>query len=198
MPRRGAGRVWMRLPNEPIATMPDAKAMLKLFDLGSNALWKWPSSGSGDGITAAVRQCNAHVTCGFHVRCVRQSNGTYAFEKSGEHSSEVNDRLRQNSALTHAQSEFAFGAFMGTGAKPAEVRVGLTKTKEKELEKKGIDPLSVKDAEGGLEGECPAAVLLCASSLRCRHVLPRLCLVFPIIQWVFTFVLCCLVIGNVL
>ena len=111
---------------------------------------------------------------------------------------EVNDRLRQNSALTHAQSEFAFGAFMGTGAKPAEVRVGLTKTKEKELEKKGIDPLSVKDAEGGLEGECPAAVLLCASSLRCRHVLPRLCLVFPIIQWVFTFVLCCLVIGNVL
>ena len=110
----------MRLPNEPVATMPDAKAMLKLFDLGANALWKWPSSGSGDGITAAVRQCNAHVTCGFHVRCVRQSNGTYAFEKSGEHSSEVNDRLRQNSALTHAQSEFAFGAFMGTGAKSAE------------------------------------------------------------------------------
>ena len=73
--------------------------------------------------------------------------------------------------------------------------MGLTKTKEKELEKKGIDPLSVKDVEGGLAGECPAAVLPCASSLRCRHVLPRVCLVFPVLQWVYCNIYVCIMLS---
>ena len=152
MPRRGAGRAWNRLPNAAVASLSEARAMIKLFDLGAGGLWCCPQSGGGDGVTFTVLQCNAHIACGLRVRAVRQSNGCFAFESSGEHSDQVNVRLRKNSSMTHAQTAFANAAFRGTGAKPAEVRVGLTTTKEGELGKVGIDPLSTKDAEGGLAG----------------------------------------------
>ena len=61
MPRRGAGRAWQRLPNEAVASLKEARALMKCFDLGAGGLWKWPSSGGGDGVTVSVLQCNAHV-----------------------------------------------------------------------------------------------------------------------------------------
>jgi hypothetical protein len=152
MPRRGKGRAWARLPNEAVASLKEARALMKCFDLGAGGLWKWPSSGGGDGVTFSALQCNAHISCGVHVRAVRQSNGCFAFESAGEHSSEVNERMRKNASLTHEQAAFANASFLGTGATPAEVRVGLTKTKEGALKKVGIDPVTTKDAEGGLAG----------------------------------------------
>ena len=76
--------------------------------------------------------------------------------------------MRQNSPMTHAQVAFTNASFTGTGATPAEVRVGLTKVKEAELQKEGIDPLSQKDAEGGLAGAC-----LMTSCVRIQCVVSR-------------------------
>ena len=198
MPRRGAWRAWQRLPNETVASLKEARALMKCFDLGAGGLWKWPSSGGGDGVTVSCLQCNAHVECGVRVRTVRQSSGCYAFESSGEHSSEVSERQRKNAPLTHKQTAFANASFLGTGATPAEVRVGLTKTKEAELQKIGIDPVTTKDAEGGLAGAPPGAVLLCAWCLRCRDVLPRPCRRITTYSYCLTVVLLCIAIGNVL
>ena len=168
MPPRGAARVWAALPLEPVASLSEARAEMKSMDMGAKCLWKYPPSGGGDGVRVAVLQCNAHVACGFRVRTVRLSNGLYCFQSAGEHSAEVNERLRKNSPMTHAQTAFANASFQGTGAKPAEVRVGLTKVKEAELQKEGIDPLSQKDAEGGLAGAC-----LMTSCVRIQCVVSR-------------------------
>ena len=89
---------------------------------------------------------------------MRLSNGTFRFETTGEHSAEVNLKRRKNSALTTAQEDMAAGSFRGTGSKPGEVQVALTLAKETELTKQGIDPLSVKDGKGGLEGACPCGL----------------------------------------
>jgi hypothetical protein len=158
MPPRGKGRNWEALPEEPAANLSDARARMRCMDLGANGIWKSPSSGAGDGVTFGVLQCNAHVLCGRLVRTVRLSNGTFSFETTGEHSAEVNLKRRQNSALTMAQEDLAAGSFRGTGSKPAEVHVALTLAKETELTKQGIDPLSVKDGKGGLEGACPCGL----------------------------------------
>ena len=64
--------------------------------------------------------------------------------------------------MTHAQVAFTNASFTGTGATPAEVRVGLTKVKESELQAVGIDPLSKKNAEGGMAGaSCPPFLTYC-------------------------------------
>jgi hypothetical protein len=158
MPPRGQGRKWERLPEEPADSLSDARARMRCMDLGASGMWKSPSSGAGDGVTFGVLQCNAHVLCGRLVRTVRLSNGTFCFETTGEHSAEVNEKRRKNSALTMAQEDMASGSFRGMGSKPAEVRVALTLAKETELMKQGIDPLSVKDGKGGLEGACPCGM----------------------------------------
>ena len=162
MPPRGAGRAWAPLPIEPVASMSQARAEMKSMDQGSKCLWKRPLSGMGDGVRVAVLECNAHVGCGFRLRTVRRSDGTYSFETSGEHGTEVNEKMRQNSPMTHAQVAFTNASFTGTGATPAEVRVGLTKVKEAELQAVGIDPLSKKNAEGGMAGaSCPPFLTYC-------------------------------------
>ena len=162
MPPRGAGRAWAPLPIEPVASMSQARAEMKSMDQGSKCLWKRPLSGMGDGVRVAVLECNAHVGCGFRLGTVRRSDGTYSFETSGEHGTKVNEKMRQNSPMTHAQVAFANASFTGTGSTPAEVMVGLTKVKEAELQVVGIDPLSKKNAESGMAGaSCPPFLTYC-------------------------------------
>ena len=150
---RGGARVWDLLPDEEACvTMLEAKVKLKALNVGSNQLWKRAPS-PGDGKTFYQLRCAQHVDCGLLVKTkFDKKDGLFYFWKSGDHTEEMADRVRSNGIMS-AEQAVAVRVAMRANTAPAQVRTAMTLQKEEELKKLGIDPLSTKKKEGGLEGE---------------------------------------------
>lgn len=113
--------------------------------------WKWHSS-PGNGKTNSVFCCNAHVACNFLVRVVKVAEETYVLQSTGEHTVQLKEQRRSNSALKY-DVEIELRNDVDKGIKPGGFHSALLKRASDSLKAMGEEPLQHKLPEGGLPGE---------------------------------------------
>ena len=139
---------WLPIEGATFTSMKDGVDALKQMLPGK---WKWAKP-SGNCISNAVMQCNAHMLCK-HFRSVRRTAiGCFQIFEKGKHTAEPTLKRRKNSILNW-EDDAKLRSAIQMGGKPGAVLVELTASASKKLKAAGEDPLSKKHKRkaGGLK-----------------------------------------------
>ena len=153
--------VWEVGSTETYSSLPEARRAADQLEYGK---WKWRPQSRGNGKTTGYFVCNAHKDCGREMR-ISQSSGCFSIHLTGKHTSEPTMGPRSNSILSWSE-ETRLKRALDEGARPAEVRVSMTKDRMQELTSLGLNPYDYKDPNGGVTGEHGRR------SIQCKHLYP--------------------------